>query len=101
MPNVGIAYNFHHGHPHIDRFPELFRLMQPHLLALNINGMRKEGPKILSVGRGDRELEMLGVVAKSGWWGPVGILGHREEMDAEVALRESLEGLAALRDQLR
>jgi sugar phosphate isomerase/epimerase len=101
VPNVGIVYNFHHGHEHVARWGELFPKMKPHLLALNINGMKIGGPKILPVGDGDRELEMLQVVRKSGWKGPVGILGHREELDAEVALRLNLEGLAKLAPRLR
>ncbi|HTE21070.1 MAG TPA: TIM barrel protein [Armatimonadota bacterium] len=100
LPNVGVVYNFHHGHEQLDRFPELFAKMKPHLLALNINGMRKGGPKILGVGKGDRELEMLRRVAGSDYQGLIGILGHREELDAEVALRENLEGLQSLRKQL-
>jgi sugar phosphate isomerase/epimerase len=100
MPNAGIVYNFHHGHEHLERFPELFAKMKPHLLALNINGMRKEGPKILGVGKGDRELEMLQLVARSDYHGLIGILGHREDVDAELALRENLEGLRGLMDKL-
>jgi hypothetical protein len=100
LPNLGMVYNFHHGHAHVDRFPELFRKMKPHLLALNVNGMRREGPEILGVGKGDRELEMLRVVAAGDYHGPVGILGHRAELDAEVALRENLDGLRALADKL-
>ena len=99
--NVGIVYNFHHGHPHIERFPELFRLMKPFLFALNINGMRPDGPKILNVGDGNREEEMLRVVRDSGWNGPVGILGHRAEMDAEEALRGNMAGLAAITSRWR
>jgi hypothetical protein len=103
MPNVGIVYNFHHGHGHIDRFPQLFKQMQPHLLALNLNGMVKNGDKtgkkILTLGEGDQELAMLRVVLDSGWRGPVGILNHRS-MDSEVALRDNLAGLAKLRRQL-
>lgn len=99
--NVGIVYNFHHGHPHIDRFSTLFPKMQPHLIALNINGMNRSGnPKILGVGKGEVDLEMLNVVTRSGWSGPVGILGHRAEMDAEVALKENLDGLKTLRPRL-
>ena len=98
--NVGIAYNFHHGHRRMDDFPGMFRLMKPHLLALNINGMRKEGPQILGLGKGDRELAMLRVVAESDYRGPVGILGHRAELDAEVALRENLEGLERIVERL-
>src|SRR5262249_40077929 len=37
--SVGIVYNLHHGHAHLDRFPELLRKMKPHLWALNLNGM--------------------------------------------------------------
>ena len=43
--NVGIVYNFHHAHSHLDDFAEQLRLMQPHLLALNLNGMVWEGDK--------------------------------------------------------
>ena len=94
--NVGIVYNFHHGHPHMDRFPELFRVMKPYLIALNINGMRKDGPKILNIGEGDREEAMLRIVRDSGWSGPIGILGHRSELDAETALKGNLTGLAGI-----
>jgi sugar phosphate isomerase/epimerase len=101
LPNVGIVYNLHHGHHHLDRFPEMLATMKPHLLALCLNGMRPEGPKILPVGQGERDLELLRVIAKSGYRGPIGILDHRSELDAEIALRENLDGLRALREKLR
>jgi hypothetical protein len=98
VTNVGIVYNFHHGHDHIARFPELFRAMQPYLACVNINGMVRDGEsagkKILTIGQGDQELAMLRVVRNSGWRGPIGILNHRTELDAEVALRDNLRGLA-------
>jgi len=100
MTNVGIVYNFHHGHHQIARFPELFRKMKPYLYAVNINGMLKDGEqtgrKILNVGEGDQELGMLKVVRDSGWKGPMGIINHRTELDAEEALRKNLEGLDRL-----
>jgi sugar phosphate isomerase/epimerase len=103
LPNVGIAYNFHHGHAHIDRFGELFKTMHPYLLAINLNGMVKNGDatgkKILPIGHGDQELAMMKVILESGWRGPVGILDHRPETDSEPTLRENLEGLARLRQQ--
>lgn len=103
-PNVGLVYNFHHGHTHLVRFPELFRRMQPHLLAINLNGMvdggETAGKKILPIGDGDRELGMLRVLCDSGWQGPVGILDHLPETDSEVTLRGNLEGLARLRSVL-
>lgn len=94
--NLGIVYNFHHGHEHIARFAELLRLMLPHLMALNLNGMKEGGPKILTLGEGDRELEMLRAIRASGYRGPVGILNHRAEVDAEEGLRGNLEGLKRL-----
>jgi len=105
LPNVGIVYNFHHGHEQMARFPELLKLMQPYLLALNINGMVQDGPKvgkmILPVGEGTEEAAMLKLVRESGWQGPVGILNHRPEMDAEVALKGNLEGLEKLRKAMK
>jgi len=100
MPNVGIVYNFHHGHPHIDGFKELFGRMKPHLLALNLNGMVKGGEKILPIGAGDQEQAMIEVVLDSGWKGPVGILCHLME-DAEVILEGNLKGLVNLLGNLK
>lgn len=103
MPNVGIVYNLHHGHDHLDRFPALLQKMKPHLIALNINGMTKNGDKlgkkILPLGQGERDLELLRTIAASGWQGPIGILNHTDE-DAEARLRDNLEGLDWLTAQL-
>ena len=96
LDNIGIVYNFHHGHEHLDRFGELYPRMLPYLIAINLNGMRKQGPQILPLGSGDHELEMLRLILQSGYQGPVGILGHRPELDAEESLRQNLEGLRRL-----
>jgi sugar phosphate isomerase/epimerase len=105
LPNVGLVYNFHHGHDHIARFPELLKQMKPHLLVVNINGMIKDGEKagkkILPVGEGTEEAAMLKTLRDSGWQGPVGILNHRPEMDAEVALKGNLDGLQKLRAAMK
>jgi sugar phosphate isomerase/epimerase len=102
-PNVGLVYNLHHGHDHLDRFPELLRAMRPHLLALNLNGMvaggDRVGRKILPLGQGDRDLALLKAVVASGYRGPVGILGHTDD-DAEERLRDNLDGLDWLVPQL-
>lgn len=104
VTNTGIVYNFHHGHDHITRFAELWKKMQPYLLAVNLNGMTiggdKAGKKILILGQGAKELPMIRTIADSDWRGPVGILDHRTELDAEVALRDNLAGLDALVKQL-
>ncbi len=97
--NVGIVYNFHHAHSHIDDFAEQLRLMQPHLLVLNLNGMIWEGDrvgkKIIPLGTGEEEVRLLQIVNASGWRGPVGLIGHTEE-DAEVKLKKELSGLEKL-----
>jgi sugar phosphate isomerase/epimerase len=100
MHNVGIVYNFHHGHEHIERFGDMFQRMQPFLLAVNLNGMKRNGPKILPLGDGDRELGMLQIIRQSKYRGPIGILDHRSELDAEESLGQNLAGLQKLLGQM-
>ena len=96
VDNVGIVYNFHHGHEHLDRFPALLNKMVPYLRTINLNGMEKDGDrhgrKILPLGQGDRDLELLRAICASGYIGPIGILGHTQD-DAEERLRDNLDGL--------
>jgi sugar phosphate isomerase/epimerase len=94
--NVGLVYNFHHSHEHFDRLPGLLEWMEPHLLAVNLNGMTPGAEKILPLGSGERDREMLEMIRESGYSGPIGILDHRNELDAEESLKENLEGLAKL-----
>jgi sugar phosphate isomerase/epimerase len=103
VTNVGIVYNQHHGHDHLDRFPALLAQMKPYLLALNLNGMTRNGDKIgkkiLPLGQGDLDLGLLRLICQSGWRGPIGILNHTDE-DAEARLQDNLDGLAWLVAQL-
>ena len=103
LTNVGIVYNLHHGHEHLDRLPALLAQMKPHLLAFNLNGMVRDGEtsgkKILPVGQGDLDVKILRMLRDSGWRGPVGILNHTDA-DAETRLRENLNGLNALLPRL-
>lgn len=93
-PNVGIVYNFHHAHGHLEDWPARFKQMKPYLLCLNLNGMNPSGrPKILPIGQGEREAAMLQTVLASGYDGPIGILDHRPELDAKTALEANLRGL--------
>ncbi len=101
--NVGIVYNQHHGHDHLERFAALMRKMKPHLVAFNLNGMTrggdKVGKKILPLGQGELDLGLLKTLRDSGWHGPVGILNHTDE-DAEARLLDNLDGLDWLLPQL-
>ena len=93
MKNTGIVYNFEHGRDHMDRFPEFFPKLAPHLMAVILNGMQKGGPEFFTVGEGDRDLPMLKVIRDSGYNNPVGIMNHDENRDAEVGLKTNIEGL--------
>ena len=103
VANVGIVYNLHHGHDHLDRFPALLAKMKPYLVTLNLNGMDpggdKVGRKILPLGQGSMDLDLLRTILDSGYQGPIGILGHTMD-DAEERLKDNLDGLDWLRPQL-
>lgn len=99
-PNVGIVYNLHHGHDHLGRLADVLKRMMPHLDALNLNGMDvggdRVGRKILPLGQGEKDREVLEIVRKSGYRGLIGILGHTED-DAEQRLADNLDGLEWLK----
>jgi sugar phosphate isomerase/epimerase len=103
MPNVGIVYNLHHGHSHLDRFPKLLEKMLPYLHALNLNGMVANGDRlgmlILPLGQGNLDLGLLKVIRDSGYRGPIGILNHTG-VDADGRLQDNLDGLDWLAAQL-
>jgi hypothetical protein len=93
LPNVGIVYDYEHGRPQMDRFPVFFPKLVPHLWAVILNGMQEGGPDFITVGEGNRDLGMLKVIRDSGYSGPIGIMNHDENRDAEVGLRLNMEGL--------
>lgn len=101
--NIGIVYNLHHGHSHLDRLPKAIEAMRPHLLCLNLNGMDiagdTKGRKILPLGVGTEDVKVLRIVRASGYSGPIGILNHTNE-DAEGRLLDNLDGLKWLVPQL-
>lgn len=101
--NIGIVYNLHHGHSHLDRLPTALEAMKPWLLCLNLNGMdldgEAKGRKILPLGVGTEDVKVLRIVRASGYSGPIGILNHTQE-DAEGRLLDNLDGLKWLVPQL-
>ncbi len=103
VDNVGIVYNQHHCHPRVDLFEADLKAMLPHLLCLNLNGTTrdgvKQGMKILPLGEGELDLSLLKIIRKSGYSGPIGIIGHTQD-DVELRLQDNLNGLRWLRPQL-
>jgi hypothetical protein len=94
--DLGLIYNFHHAHKQIDSFPEMATMMLPHLWSVNLNGLRKGGPKILTIGEGDYEKIMIDTLLEKGYVGDFGILGHVGDADVEIILRANLDGLKKL-----
>jgi sugar phosphate isomerase/epimerase len=97
--HVGIVYNLHHGHEHLDDFAAVLARMKPYLLCVNLNGMSAKGPKILLLGAGEADVKLLKAIANSGYSGPVGIIGHTDD-DVELRLRDNLDGLDWILPQL-
>lgn len=91
-----IVYNFHHGHDYIEDYPQIARKITPYLTAVNLNGMIKVGPKILPIGAGDYEKEMINLLIDEGFKGPWGILGHIENKDVKLVLEQNIKGLQSL-----
>lgn len=92
--NVGIVYNFHHARMHHDRFSTFFPKMLPHLYALNIAGLQ-DGvtDRFFRTGQGNVETDMIKLVWKSNYRGPIGIINHDAEEDAEKGLSDEIAGL--------
>ncbi len=103
IKNVGMVYNLHHGHGHLDRLAKVLPKMLPHLLCFNLNGMDiggdAKGRKILPLGVGTEDVKVLRILRASGYNGVVGILNHTNA-DAEGRLLDNLDGLAWLLPQL-
>lgn len=106
--NVGIIYNFHHAHPRISSFADDLKEMMPFLMCVNLNGMAdpsetdvsKNENKVMPIGSGKHEKEMIASLVAQGYTGPIGIIGHIATRDVEEVLRENLEGLEKILAEL-
>jgi len=93
MKNLGIVYNFNHAQDQIEQFPEFFPRILPHLIALNLAGLKKGDQHIYPIGEGDSEEQMIRVVSKSAYRGPIGIINEDTDPDAKVGLQMNMAGL--------
>ena len=96
LKNVGIVYNFHHGHKQMDDFDNILKVTKPYLTTVNLNGMKGTGFEIRTLGEGDRELELMKKLKASGFNGSIGIIGHTENEDVKLVLQRNLAGLKRL-----
>jgi hypothetical protein len=58
------------------------------------------GKKILPIGQGSRDKEVLKLIGQMNFDGPVGILNHTD-LDARTRLKENLDGLGQLTKELK
>jgi sugar phosphate isomerase/epimerase len=94
--NIGIIYNFHHAHEQLENYRSIIDQIHPFLWCVNLNGMKKEGPKIMTIGQGTLEKKMIEFLLKKGYTGLFGILGHVKDEDVAFTLQENLVGLQSL-----
>ena len=100
MKNLGIVYNFNHAQDQIEKFPEFFPRILPHLIALNLAGLKKGDQHIYPIGEGDSEEQMIAVVSKSAYRGPIGIINEDTDPDAKVGLQMNMAGLRKILSHL-
>ncbi len=98
LPNedLGVVFNFHHAHDNLDNYSENIKKLFPYLWCVNLNGMKVEGPKIITIGKGDLEKGMIQLVLDLNYTGPFGILGHVKGGDPEIILKNNEKGLQNL-----
>ncbi|OYP37518.1 DUF6797 domain-containing protein [Rhodopirellula sp. MGV] len=101
--HVGIIYNLHHGHDHLDGLGASLQAMKPYLLCVNLNGMiasgDQKGQKIIPLGEGDDDVSVVRTILDSGYKGPIGVIGHTQD-DAKQRLQDNLDGLHWILPQL-
>ena len=101
--NVGIVYQQHHGHHHLDRWEQMLSTAAPHLFAIGLNGMvpgaHWGGRKIHPYGHGQDDQRLLEALLAADCDPLVTILCHTMD-DAELRLRDELDGLAVIRDRI-
>ncbi len=94
--DIGVIFNFHHSHEHLAAYSKTIKAIFPYLWSVSLNGMKKEGPKIITIGEGNLEKEMIQELLDLGYKGPFGILGHVKGGDTAIILKKNLQELHKL-----
>ena len=94
--DLGVVFNFHHAHDNLENYSKNITQLFPYLWCVNLNGMKSEGPKIISIGEGNLEKDMIQQLLDLNYIGPFGILGHVKGGDPEVILKDNFKGLYTL-----
>jgi hypothetical protein len=89
--DVGMVYNFSHGHGDVAEFPAIWKRIQRYVVAVNVTGMVMD-QRLIPLSQGDKELDMMQTIQHSGWRGPIGLIAEQGG-DAETTLSDNLRGL--------
>ncbi|QTD38515.1 hypothetical protein JL193_04285 [Polaribacter batillariae] len=98
LPNedLGVVFNFHHAHDSLDNYHENIKSLLPYLWSVSLNGMKAEGPKIITIGKGNLEKQMIQQLIDLNYRGPFNLLGHVKGGDPEVIIEQNYQGLQLL-----
>lgn len=94
--DIGVVFNFHHAHDSLKEYQANIKMLMPYLWCVNLNGMKADGPKIITIGQGDLEHNMIQTLLDLNYQGPFGLLGHVKGGDPETILQQNLDGLRHL-----
>jgi sugar phosphate isomerase/epimerase len=94
--DLGVVFNFHHAHDSLDKYSENIKKLNPYLWSVSLNGMKAEGPKIITIGKGTLEKSMIQELINLKYKGPFNILGHVKGGDPELILEDNFKGLQTL-----
>jgi sugar phosphate isomerase/epimerase len=101
MPNIGMVYNFSHSETQIHRFPEFFPKILPYLYAINLTGLKGKNPaEVVPVGQGNVEEEMMRLISKSSYKGPIGIINENFAADAADGLQLNMDGIKQILERM-
>ena len=93
---IGVVFNFHHAHDSLNEYSENIKNLLPYLWSVSLNGMIAEGPKIITIGKGNLEKEMIQQLLDLNYKGTFNILGHVKGGDPEVILEKNFKGLQTI-----
>ncbi len=94
--DLGVVFNFHHAHDSLENYSENIKTLLPYLWSVSLNGMKKQGPNIITIGQGDLEKSMINELLNLNYIGTFNLLGHIKGGDPELILEENYKGLKTL-----
>jgi hypothetical protein len=101
MKNIGMVYNFSHSETQIQRFNSFYPKILPHLLSINLTGLRDTYPaEVVPIGQGNLELGLMRTIQNSNYRGPIGIINEDFAPDAREGLLLNMQGIVQLLKQL-